>query len=253
MINILMSGCNGRMGQVITAAVKERDDVEIICGVDTFDGIKNDYAVYSDFTNITEKVDVIIDFSNPSALGGLLGYAVKNSVPCVLCTTGYSEEQISDINKAAEKIAVFRSGNMSLGINLLIEISKMAAKVLGTDFDIEIVEKHHNKKIDAPSGTALMIADEISTVLDSDPEYVYDRHSVRKKRDKKEIGISSVRGGTIVGEHEVIFAGNNEVVTISHQAQSRSLFAIGALNAAVFLADKSAGNYNMSDLLKSRY
>lgn len=253
MINILMSGCNGRMGQVISSAVNERDDVRIICGVDTYDGTKNNYPVYPDFVNIGEKVDVIIDFSNPSALEGLLDYAVKNNVPSVLCTTGYSEAQIEAINSAAEKIAVFRSGNMSLGINLLIEISKMAAKVFGSDFDIEIVEKHHNKKIDAPSGTALMIADEISTVLDSEPEYVYDRHSVRKKRDNNEIGISSVRGGTIVGEHEVIFAGDNEVVTITHQAQSRSLFAIGALNAAVFLFDKSAGNYNMSDLLKSRY
>ncbi len=253
MINILMSGCNGRMGQVIASLVNERDDVQIICGVDTFDGIKNNFPVYSDFSNIGEKVDVIIDFSNPSALGGLLEYAVNNSVPAVLCTTGYSDEQISDINKASEKVAVFRSGNMSLGINLLIEISKMAAKVFGSDFDIEIVEKHHNKKIDAPSGTALMIADEISTVMDIEPEYVYDRHSVRKKRDKKEIGISSVRGGTIVGEHDVIFAGDNEVITISHQAQSRSLFAIGAINAAVFLADKGAGSYNMSDLLKSRY
>lgn len=253
MINILMAGCNGRMGQVIAAAVKERDDAAIVCGVDTYDGIKNDFPVYPDFKGIAEKVDVIIDFSNPSALSGLLGYAVENNVPCVLCTTGYSNDQIADIDAAAEKIAVFRSGNMSLGINLLIEISKMAAKVFGSDFDIEIVEKHHNKKIDAPSGTALMIADEISTVMDIEPEYVYDRHSVRKKRDKKEVGISSVRGGTIVGEHDVIFAGDNEVLTISHQAQSRSLFAIGALNAAVFLADKAAGSYNMSDLLKSRY
>ena len=171
----------------------------------------------------------------------------------MLCTTGYNEAQISAIENAAKSVAVFRSGNMSLGINLLIEISKMAAKVFGSDFDIEIVEKHHNKKIDAPSGTALMIADEISTVTDYDPEYVYDRHSVRKKRDKKEIGISSVRGGTIVGEHDVIFAGDNEVVTISHQAQSRNLFAAGALNAAVFLADKGAGSYNMSDLLRSKY
>ena len=253
MINILMSGCNGRMGQVIVSLVKDRNDVQIVCGVDTYDGIKNEFPVYADFENISEKVDVIIDFSNPSALDGLLSYSVKNNVPCVLCTTGYNEAQISAIENAAKSVAVFRSGNMSLGINLLIEISKMAAKVFGSDFDIEIVEKHHNKKIDAPSGTALMIADEISTVTDYDPEYVYDRHSVRKKRDKKEVGISSVRGGTIVGEHDVIFAGDNEVLTISHQAQSRSLFAIGALNAAVFLADKAAGSYNMSDLLKSRY
>lgn len=253
MINILMSGCNGRMGQVIASSVAERDDAQIVCGVDTYDGIKNSFPVYAKFEDVTEKVDVIIDFSNPSALSDLLAFAEKNNVPSVLCTTGYSEEQIASINKTAEKVAIFRSGNMSLGINLLIEISKMAAKVFGSDFDIEIVEKHHNKKIDAPSGTALMIADEISTVLENDPTYVYDRHCVRKKRDQKEIGLHSVRGGTIVGEHDVIFAGDNEVITISHQAQSRSLFAVGAINAAVYLADKEPGNYDMSDLLKSRY
>ncbi len=253
MVNILMSGCNGRMGQAIVASVAQRDDAQIVCGIDTYDGITNSFPVYASFADVTEKVDVIIDFSNPSALSGLLDYSLRNNVPSVLCTTGYSEEQIASINKAAEKVAVFRSGNMSLGVNLLIEISKMAAKVFGSDFDIEIVEKHHHTKIDAPSGTALMIADEISTVLENEPTYVYDRHSVRKKRDKKEIGIHSVRGGTIVGEHDVIFAGDNEVVTISHQAQSRSLFAVGAINAAVFLADKEPGNYDMSDLLKSRY
>ena len=165
MINILMSGCNGRMGQVIASSVAERDDAQIGCGIDTYDGIKNNFPVYAKFEDVTEKVDVIIDFSNPSALIGLLKFAEKNNVPSVLCTTGYIEEQISSINKAAEKVAVFRSGNMSLGINLLIVISKMAAKVFGSDFDIEIVEKDHNNKIDAPSGTALMVADEISTVL----------------------------------------------------------------------------------------
>ena len=253
MVNILMSGCNGRMGQVIAECVKERSDAVIVCGVDTYTEKKNDFPVYPDFTSITEKVDVIIDFSNPSALEGLLAYAIENKTPCVLCTTGYSDTQINAINAAAEKIAVFRSGNMSLGINLLIELAKTASKVFGTDFDVEIVEKHHNKKIDAPSGTALMIADGIASVRNDDPEYIYDRHSVRKKRDSNEIGISSIRGGTIVGEHDVIFAGNNEVLTITHQAQSRSLFAVGAINAAVFLAGKTAGNYDMSDLLKERY
>ena len=178
MIKILMSGCNGRMGQVISVMVSQRSDAEIICGVDPYDGIKNEYPVYSYFDDVKEKPDVIIDFSNPSALSGLLKYAAQNNVPCVLCTTGYSKEQIESINKAAESIAVFRSGNMSLGINLLIEISKTAAKVLGGDYDIEIVEKHHNRKIDAPSGTALMIADGISEVEEYEPEYVYDRHSV---------------------------------------------------------------------------
>lgn len=253
MVNILVSGCNGKMGQAIVAAVSERGDANIVCGIDTYDGIKNEFPVYQKFSEVLEKPDVIIDFSNPSVLNDLLQYAIENAVPCVLCTTGYSDEQIDAVNKSAERIAVFRSGNMSLGINLLIEISKMAAKVFGKEFDIEIVEKHHHRKIDAPSGTALMIADEISTVMEDEPTYVYDRHSVRKKRDPKEIGIHSVRGGSIVGEHDVIFAGDNEVVTISHQAQSRSLFAVGAVNAAVFLADKKTGNYDMSDLLKSRY
>lgn len=253
MIKILVSGCNGKMGQDIVAAVNEREDAEIVCGVDIYAEAKNGFPVYADFVSVKEKPDVIIDFSNPSALCGLLDYAVSNNVASVLCTTGYSAEQIESVNKAAESIAVFRSGNMSLGINLLIEISKMAAKVFGSDFDIEIVEKHHHRKIDAPSGTALMIADEISSVMEQEPVYVYDRHSVRKKRDPKEIGIHSVRGGTIVGEHDVIFAGDNEVVTISHQAQSRSLFANGAVNAAVYISYKQPGSYDMSDLLKSRY
>ncbi|MBQ1546364.1 MAG: 4-hydroxy-tetrahydrodipicolinate reductase [Clostridia bacterium] len=252
MVNILMSGCSGRMGRAIAESIKERSDAKIVCGVDAVPFELADFPVYTDFSQINEKVDVIIDFSNPSALCGLLGYALENSVPCVLCTTGYSDAQINDIGAAAEKIAVFRSGNMSLGVNLLIELAKTAAKVLGTDFDVEIVEKHHNKKIDAPSGTALMIADGVASVRD-ESEYVYDRHSVRRKRESSEIGISSVRGGTIVGEHDIIFAGSNEVLTISHQAQSRALFAIGAINAAVFLANKPAGNYDMSDLLRERF
>ncbi|MBQ1388091.1 MAG: 4-hydroxy-tetrahydrodipicolinate reductase [Clostridia bacterium] len=253
MVNFIMSGACGHMGRVIAETALQRSDVELVCGVDICTDVKTGFPLYGDFTSIQEKADVIIDFSNPSALDGLLAYALENNVPCVLCTTGYSEEQINTINKAAEKIAVFRSGNMSLGINLLIELSKMASKVFGTDFDVEIVEKHHNKKIDAPSGTALMIADGISSVRADDPEYVFDRHSIRKKRTISEIGISSIRGGTIVGEHDVIFAGDNEVLTISHQAQSKSLFAIGAINAAAFLAGKPAGNYDMSDLLKERY
>ncbi len=252
MVNFIMSGACGRMGKVIAEAASQRSDVNLVCGVDVAND-KTDFPLYSDFSSITEKADVIIDFSNPAALDGLLAYALEHEVPCVLCTTGYSEDQIAAVDKAAEKIAIFRSGNMSLGINLLIELSKMASKVFGQDFDVEIVEKHHNKKIDAPSGTALMIADGISSVRTDDPEYIYDRHSIRKKRSTNEIGISSIRGGTIVGEHDVIFAGDNEVLTISHQAQSRNLFAVGAINAAAFLAGKPAGNYDMSDLLKERY
>lgn len=198
------------------------------------------------------KADVIIDFSNPALLDDILEYAVKYNTPCVICTTGFSADEIDKINKTSEKVAVFRSGNMSLGINLLIELSKEAAKLLGNEFDIEIIEKHHNQKLDAPSGTALMLADGISEVLEEEPQYVYDRHSYRKKRAKNEIGIHAVRGGTIVGEHEVIFAGHDEVVSLTHQAQSREVFAVGAVNAAIYLASQGAGMYNMSNLLSSK-
>ena len=183
----------------------------------------------------------------------MLAYAKANHIPCVICTTGYSAEQVEAIHDASEEIAVFYSGNMSLGINLLIALSKQAAKVLGSSFDIEIVEKHHNLKVDAPSGTALMLADGISETLAQEPQYVYDRHAVRKKRSKNEIGIHSVRGGTIVGEHEVIFAGHDEVVTVTHQAQSKQVFAVGAVNAAAFLAKQGAGMYDMSDLLADKF
>jgi 4-hydroxy-tetrahydrodipicolinate reductase len=241
------------MGQFIVDAVKTRTDCKIACGVDAFGENNYDFVTYKSFAEINEKYDVIIDFSNPVTLDGLLQYAIDNNVPSVICTTGYSKEQVEQINKASEKVAIFYSGNMSLGVNLLIELAKQATKVLGNDFDIEVVEKHHNLKVDAPSGTALMIADAISEELEKEPQYVYDRHSYRKKRNKNEIGIHSIRGGTIVGEHDVIFAGNNEVVTISHQAQSKALFATGAINAGVYLSDKTAGMYNMSDMLSDKF
>lgn len=251
MTNIILSGCNGKMGQVIVKAVKERTDCQIICGVDIYDGIQNDFPVYPSFDKIKETGDVIIDFSNPASLSGLLDYAVVNTTPCVLCTTGYFENQIEEIKTAAEHIAVFKSGNMSLGINLIIELSKKAAAVLGSDFDIEIIEKHHNQKLDAPSGTAIMIADGISTMLEQEPQYVYDRHSYRRKRSPNEIGIHAVRGGTIVGEHEVLFAGRDETLSITHTAQSKEVFATGAVNAAVYMNGKEKGMYDMSDLLQS--
>lgn len=252
MTNIILCGCNGKMGHVVAEAVENNENCAVVCGVDTFGENSYQFPTYSDFSQIKEKADVIIDFSNPATLNGLLDYALSNNTPAVICTTGYSEEEVEKIKAASKKVAVFYSGNMSLGVNLLIELAKQATKVLGNDFDIEIVEKHHNLKVDAPSGTALMIADGISEELEREPQYVYDRHSYRKKRSKNEIGLHAIRGGTIVGEHDVIFAGNNEVVTISHQAQSKALFATGAVNAAVYLKDKPAGMYNMSMMLSEK-
>ncbi len=251
MKRILLSGCNGRMGRVITACVKERLDCDIVAGIDLNTSSENDYPIFAQPDDITIDADVLIDFSNPALLSPLLRFAKAKKMPVVLCTTGYSKEQVEQVHEAAQSLPVFYSGNMSLGINLLIELSKKAASVLGDQFDIEIVEKHHNQKLDAPSGTALMIADGISSVMEDNMKYVYDRHSQRKKRETSEIGIHSIRGGTIVGEHEVIFAGHHEVITLSHSAQSKEVFATGSINAAVYLADnKPAGLYDMSDLLK---
>ncbi|HIR56453.1 MAG TPA: 4-hydroxy-tetrahydrodipicolinate reductase [Candidatus Gallacutalibacter pullicola] len=250
MIRILVSGCNGHMGHVVCDCIAARTDCAVAAGLDLVVPEHSSFPVFTKPEDITAGVDVIIDFSHPSVLSPLLAYAVKNGIPAVLCTTGYSKEQVEEIKEASKKIPVFYSRNMSLGINLLIELSKKAAQVLGPQFDIEIVEKHHNQKIDAPSGTALMLADGISSVLSEEPHYVYDRHSQRKKRDPNEIGIHSVRGGTIVGEHEVIFAGRHEVITLAHSAQSKEVFANGAVNAAVYLANQKPGLYDMSDLLK---
>lgn len=252
MVNIAIVGCNGKMGYFVAQAIDSRDDCNALFGVDAYGDNKYNFNVYKSFDEVCEKPDVIIDFSNPAVLDGMLDYAQNNGIPCVICTTGYSVEQVAQIKKASEKIAVFYSGNMSLGINLLIELTKEATRVLGNQFDIEIIEKHHNLKVDAPSGTALMIADGISETLDADPQYVYDRHAYRKKRSNNEIGIHSVRGGTIVGEHEVIFAGHDEVVTISHQAQSKEVFAVGAVNAAVFISSQIPGMYNMGNLLADK-
>lgn len=250
MLNILLHGCNGKMGQAVTNAAANRDDMKIICGVDPYGTSSYDYPVYDSFDKVTEKIDVIIDFSNPALIENLCKYADLNNIPAVICTTGLNDEQKSMVLSLSKKVAVFSSGNMSLGINLLIELSKKATAILGEDFDIEIIEKHHNQKLDAPSGTALMIADGISEVREDDPRYTYDRHSYRMKRSKNEIGIHSVRGGTIVGEHSVIFAGNDEVLTITHQAQSKALFANGALPAAAFTASQPAGLYDMGDMLR---
>ncbi len=252
MVGILLCGALGKMGKAVTAKAAESDDYTIVAGVDI--AAQNcGYPVFASFSDIPEeikeKIDVIIDFSNPAAFAGLLDFSVSNSLPAVVCTTGLSEEQVIKLKSAAYKIPVFYSGNMSLGINLLIELSRKAAKALGDDFDIEILEMHHNQKVDAPSGTALMLADSISAVLDEEPVYEYNRQIKREKRKKNEIGIHSVRGGNIVGEHQVIFAGNDEIITLSHSARSKTLFATGALNAAKYLTGKENGLYSMKDLI----
>lgn len=238
------------MGRVIQQLVAGRTDCTIAAGVDLFADSTAAFPAYTNIADVQEEADVIIDFSHPSLLTPILSYAAqKGGIPAVLCTTGYSAEQVEALKTAAQTQPVFYSRNMSLGINLLIELSKKAAKVLGDQFDIEIIEKHHNQKIDAPSGTALMLADAIASVRDGETQYVYDRHAQRKKREKSEIGLHAVRGGTIVGEHEVVFAGNHEVITLSHAAQSKELFATGAVNAAVYMCGKGPGLYDMSDMI----
>ena len=238
------------MGRVIQQLVAGRTDCTIAAGVDLFADSAAAFPAYTNIADVQEEADVIIDFSHPSLLTPILSYAAqKGGIPAVLCTTGYSAEQVEALKTAAQTQPVFYSRNMSLGINLLTELSKKAAKVLGDQFDIEIIEKHHNQKIDAPSGTALMLADAIASVRDGETQYVYDRHAQRKKREKSEIGLHAVRGGTIVGEHEVVFAGNHEVITLSHSAQSKELFATGAVNAAVYMCGKGPGLYDMSDMI----
>lgn len=248
MIKILLSGAHGRMGKAVIAATADNSNMEVISGVDITDG-DSAFPVYHDINLTVEKPDVIIDFSHHTSLPSIMEYAVKNNIPAVIATTGHTEEESNIMKESAKHIPVFFSRNMSLGVNLLIALCKKASEILGESFDIEIIEKHHHNKLDAPSGTALMIADAIAETR-SESEYVYDRHEVRKKRETKEIGIHAVRGGSIIGEHEVIFAGKDEVVSISHSAASRELFATGALKAAEFIVGKSAGMYCMDDLLK---
>ena len=250
MIKMILSGCNGRMGQAVTRLCKNRTDLSIVAGFDMNAVKLADYPVYADPMEFAGEADVLVDFSNSAALSHLLDYCTDKKLPCVLCTTGYSEDQLVQISHASETIPVFRSGNMSLGINLLIQLVKKASAVLGENFDVEIIEKHHNQKVDAPSGTALMLADAAASALPHESEYVYDRHSVRQKRSREEIGISSIRGGTIVGEHDVLFCGPDEVVELKHTATSRDVFANGALSAALFLAAvKAPGMYSMDDVL----
>lgn len=250
MTNIILCGCGGRMGRAIIESVK--DGCTIVAGVDVnASALSTGFPVYEKISDFPGKADVIVDFSHHSALPSLIEYAKATKTPIVLATTGHTDEELALIEESVNEIAIFRSGNFSLGINLLITLAKQAAKTLGTDFDVEIIEKHHNKKLDAPSGTALMIADAIASER-KESEYVFDRHSERKARESKEIGLHSVRGGTIVGEHEAIFAGENEIVTISHSAASREIFATGALRAAIYLAKKEKGLYNMTDMIEGR-
>ncbi len=249
MTKIILSGCTGHMGRTLRDCISQRENCEIIAGFG-IGGHDCSFPVYETPMQCQEQGDVLIDFSNPALLSPLLQYACKYKTPAVICTTRLSKEQVEKIHKASEFIPVFFSANMSLGINLMIELAKKAAKILSPTFDIEIVERHHNQKLDAPSGTALMLADAINEALDGADHYVYDRHSVRQKREKTEIGIHSIRGGTIVGEHEILFAGNNEMLSLTHTATSKAVFAEGAINAALFLTNCKPGMYNMKDMIE---
>ena len=251
MVKIAITGANGKMGRVIANLVAQRDDCQVVAGIDLNDAQNGQFPVVKTPAELTEKPDVIIDFSHPSALPGLLSYCTINNVPLVAATTGYTADEIAEIKKTAEQIPIFFTFNMSLGINLLVELGKRAVNVLGGQYDIEIVEKHHNQKKDAPSGTAIMIAEALNGELDNKMKYVYDRHNVRKAREANEIGMHAIRGGTIVGEHDIIFAGHDEVITLSHSAGSKEVFANGSINAAIFLSGRESGLYDMSDLLQN--
>ena len=251
MVKIIMHGCNGHMGQVISGIVEKDPDAEIVAGIDIADQGKNSYPVFTDIDTCQVEADAIIDFSSAKATDKLLEYSAARQIPVVLCSTGLSEEQLAKVEETSKKVAVLKSANMSLGINTLLKLVQDAAKVLAAaGFDMEIVEKHHRLKLDAPSGTALALADSINEAMDNKYHYVYDRSQKREKRDDKEIGISAVRGGSIVGEHEVIFAGPDEVIEFKHTAYSKAVFGKGAVEAAKYLAGKPAGRYDMSNVIE---
>lgn len=248
-----MHGCNGKMGQVITGIIKEDENAKIVAGIDVSDHIQNDYPVFSKISECNVEADVVIDFASVAAIDGLLDFCEEKKMPVVLCTTGLSQEQLDRVSKVSENTAILKSANMSLGINMLLKLLKEVTNILApAGYDIEIVEKHHNQKVDAPSGTALALADSINEALDNQYDYKYDRSQERKKREKKEIGLSAVRGGTIVGEHEIIFAGTDEVIEFKHTAYSKAIFAKGAVQAAKFLAGKGAGMYDMADVIDAQ-
>ncbi len=250
MTKIIMCGCCGAMGRMITGLVNEDSDAQIVAGVDVRPNRDVKYPIFESIMDCDIEADAVIDFSRPEALADILNYCEERQLAAVLCTTGYTDEQIADIEDASKRVAILRSANMSLGINVLLKLLKEATKVFGDEgFDIEIVEKHHNQKVDAPSGTALALADAVNDAADGKYHYVYDRSDKHEKRDSKEIGISAVRGGTIVGDHDVIFAGNDEVITFSHRAYSKAVFGKGAIAAAKFMTGKPAGLYDMSDVI----
>ena len=250
MTNVIMHGCNGRMGQMIAGLCENDPDITIVAGVDVYTEKKNDFPVFADIAACDVAADAVIDFSNAGAVDGLLDWCAEKGVPVVLCSTGLSDAQLAKVEEASKKVAVLKSANMSLGINTLMDLLQKAVKVFApAGFDVEIVEKHHNQKLDAPSGTAIALADSINEAMDGQYEYVYDRSDRRQKRDAKELGISAVRGGTIVGEHEVIFAGTDEVIEFKHTAYSRAVFGKGAVQAAKFLKGREPGYYTMQDVI----
>jgi len=249
MIKILLSGCNGKMGQVISRLASDDENIEIVAGYDVENSNKNPYPVFTNLNTCDKDIDVIIDFSHPAALKNVLNFSTARRIPLVMATTGLSQSEQKLLMDVSKQIPVFFSANMSLGVNLLYDLVKKAARVLEGSFDIEIIERHHNQKIDAPSGTALAIADSINSVLNEKLQYVFDRHSRRKKRSKNEIGLHAVRGGSIVGDHSVIFAGNDEIIELNHTAMSKDIFGNGALKAAKFLHGKKPGLYSMTDLI----
>lgn len=251
MINMIMHGCNGAMGQVITGLAKDDEEIEIVAGIDIRTEQLSTYPVFTSLEACTEKADVIVDFASAKAVESLLEYSAAHRIPVVLCTTGLTEEQLKKVEEASRHTAILRSANMSLGVNVLLKLVKEAAQALaGAGFDIEVLEKHHNQKVDAPSGTALALADSINEAMDNSYHYVLDRSQRREKRDKHEIGIQSIRGGSIVGEHDVIFAGKDEVITFNHTAYSKAIFAKGALQAAKYLAGREPGYYTMADVIE---
>ncbi len=249
MTDIIIQGIGGRMGHALCEMIAKREDCRVVAGIDVKDGEQNGIPVYDNLEKLEGKGDVIIDFSSPAAVEKALPYCEAHKLPIVVCTTGLSEELQLKVVQLSRTVAVFKSANMSMGINVLSELCKRASAILGVDYDVEIVEQHHHNKLDAPSGTALMLADAINEENNGEYHYVYDRSSVRQKRDPKEIGISSVRGGSIVGDHEVLFCGQDEVIALKHTAYSRSIFANGAVNAAVYLAKKEPGLYNMGNMI----